>query len=323
MIKKVVVDCISGANILNNENNSNEYKTIEDALENMNSEDKMFINPGRYSGINLEASKNFFKSEIEGQGICSELYYISLSGELEIKFKSLKLNEVSLNINKSYVMYKNVDFHGNNKFTIEAGDKSEIEFVDCSFGVNYQLYLKSGRYSITFKNCTFRNSRTVPIIFCRTGTYLISAIMCIIKDVPFIHNKFADVSVRHSNCLIEFLSNMELEEISQQTNTTQNNLSFQRQNVYNSRNKKTNITCSVNSDIYSEIGLDKRTIFVRIYGSNSLIIKLPPIKLMKIGTIIEIVNECPSFIIEDRSFSGPYCKIILTDDGWYFYRYQV
>lgn len=320
MNKKLTVDCISEVNSTNNDLNSFIYKNLEDALEDSISGDKIFINPGRYSGADIESNKDIFDINIEGSGTSSELNFLILGGKLELRLKTVKLNEVTVNCNNSYICFKNVDFYGNNKFTIENGENSEIEFIDCVFGVNYQLYLKNGKYSLTFKNCKFRDTRTIPIIFSRNGKFLISLIMCVIKDIAFVHNKRADINIRQSNCMIEFLSNSDVEDFLQQSNSICN-YDSQNKNSYNYGNVKTNVTCFINTDIYSEVGLDRRTIFVRIYGSNSVNIFLPSSKNVKIGSMIEIVNECPFFIIEEKQFSGPYCKVIFTTEGWFFYKY--
>lgn len=322
----IVVDCVNG----NDEDlEAKKYKTIERALEELKQKDKLLITPGTYPGLNFECDKFCFEFEIEGNGISSELCFFTLKTETNLKIKNLRLNEINMSLSASFVSFIDIDFCGNNTLTFDQFDQStnnEIEFINCVFGLNYQIILKKRNYSLSFKNCSFRGKRSIPIIYSKKGDYNINATMCNIKDTPFIFNVASTIYIYHSNCLIEKM--WEGKECSCFSSTEE--IVIKEKLIFSSSESETDSQSeekirsikvrTIDTDKYSHIGLDKRTEFLRLKGVNSIIIELPDIKFVKLGHVLEIVNECPAFTINDKTYYNSYCKARLLEDGWFVYK---
>ena len=314
-MNRKIVDYLEGLD----QEDSRIYKTIEFALDNITTNGIIIVKSGNYSGINLETSSKKFEFELEGAGNSTEINFYNFKGSIELKTKNVRLQEVSINTNFSVFTFTDVDFYGNNKFFID-GLNNEIEFVNCSFGVNYQLIIKNGRQRITFKNCSFRGTRTIPIIYSKFGKHNIYAMLCNIRSVPFIFNVSSLITIYKINCLIEILYSGEY--CKQKTEDSDNEESSQLLYSFeNNKNKNDNsmITRTINTDDYFRIRIDIKTKFLRLTGTKCIIIEFPNIKYLSIGHKLEIVNEARNFIFEGLTYYNSYCKIILLEDGWFVY----
>ncbi len=313
-MNRKIVDYLEGLD----QEDSRIYKTVEFALDNITTNGTIIVKPGSYSGINLETITKKFEFELEGSGNLTELNFYNFKGLIELKTKTVRLQEVSINTNFSVFSFIDVDFYGNNKFFIDGSN--EIEFVNCSFGVNYQLIIKNGQQKITFKNCSFRGCRTIPIIYSKFGKHNIYAMLCNITSVPFIFNVSSSITIYKINCLIEFLYSGEY--CKQKTEDFETEESAQLLYSFESNRVKNNssmITRTVNTDDYFKIRIDIKTKFLRLIGTKDIIIEFPNIKHLSIGHKIEIVNESQSFILEGITYYNSYCKIILLEEGWFVY----
>lgn len=185
------VDLINGIDSDTNDVNKT-YKTLEHALSLLNSGDNVFIYPGKYSGINLESETNMFEYGIKGFGHVVEFGEIKHTGFIKSLIENIKIRDVICESSSSIFTYKNIEFIGGHTFLCKGFNKSleiptnEIEFIDCTFGINFQLIVKSGIYNISFKNCTFR-SKILPLICLKGGTVDLKLTLCNL-DVPIVNN---------------------------------------------------------------------------------------------------------------------------------------
>ena len=333
-VNSLIVDCIRGndANINNGiDLEKRVYKTLDEALDNMKQKEKIFINPGIYTGIDFECNDHCFEFSLEGTGISSELSFFTYVGETNCSLKNLRLNEIKLKVVKSNIDFSLIDFTGNNRMICEnyptTSDETitELEFNECIFGINYQLIINKGIFSITFKNCKFRGRRTLPIILAKKAELKVSITLCNISEIPLVFNENSSVYIYHSNCNFDRLSegkecacySSAEDMISKESRVFSVFEEPQKQRIVESC-KSVRVRC-INTDEYSIIRLDPRTEFLRLVGLNSITVILPCEQITEVGHGIEIVLDCPFFKIDEKIYYHN-VKARLLDDGWFIYK---
>lgn len=300
MYSNITVDCIGG----NDNENSKNFKTLDYCMEKINSGNSVFILPGAYPGLNVESIESIFEYTLEGTGIDVELFEVTHKGKINAKYKKMKMREIRIEGIGNALDFREVDFsHNHEFFCIQNNNNNnntcniqdDLTFIDCTFGINYQLIVKTGNYNITFRNCIFRGKRKIPIIVAKQSKVKLNVTLCDF-DVPLIHNENSLVNIQHCNCnFTQLWSGMQ---------------------CYVRNNQKTKI---VDSNKYCRIKISHSVEFLVIRGKFSITIDLPDIDKIQDGHIIEILNQCPVVKINGRKYYKNIIKIRLVENCWFIY----
>lgn len=319
-----IVDCIQG-----DDENGNIFKTLEYALDKLKTKGTIMILPGTYSGVDLESVENIFEYSIIGTGSDVDIHSINHEGKINSTYKSVKLRGVTIKGNKNILDFKDVELSGGYSLNCEkTGDdeETEINFIDCVFGIGYQVLLKNGNYNIIFRNCIFRGKRRTPIIISKHSHVMLKVSLCDF-DVPLIYNDKSSVYIHYSNCNFTnlwtgkecscFTSQEELIR-----NETRTLVLVQDENSSsgNKVRKTSGRVKTINTNEFSKVEIPNFIEFVCFKGRYPINVDLPDD--VNIGHKIEIYKDCPYIIISNIEYYGKIIKVRMLEDGWFIYNYS-
>lgn len=333
----ISVDCVRGKDENLDESEGGSYRSLDKALTVLKNGSRIFVYPGYYPGSNLESPENSFTYELEGTGMDVELGEITHEGYVNGSFKSMKLRDTNIQCFNSYMDFQNVEFIGGHKMTCKGflgvceNPLNEIEFKDCTFGINYQIYITSGMYCFTFKNCKFR-SKKIPIIYVHAGDVEIKATLCNF-DVPIVFNRKGVVYIYHTACNFNsqpWIGDKECSVFSKDGEVSLSGLKsyvipvVSKGEVKNQRNNpdiELARAIEIDTDKYLDVTLKSNTEFVYCHGSGILQIELPDTINIVNGHRIEISNDTPFVVINDTKYFDRTIIIrYLVSCGWHFYK---
>ena len=296
-----VIDCING------NDNSEILKNIEIALEKLKNKETLILMEGIYPGINIEIDNKSEKFEycVIGSGIKTELCQIIHNGKINCSFKNVKVKDINLTDDES-ITFEDVEFYGNNCLTSSKTKNTQLRFVNCIFGINYQLMIKKGIFNISFLNCVFRKKRRIPIILCKYADINIKITDCKF-DVELIHNDKSIVNIECIDCNFNSIFSGE----SCITNINNN----QKSNRIEQCNNDVDVIAkTINTNQKSKIKLTLTVEFVYLKGSNPIVIDLPT--NAELGHRIEIHKKCPFIVIDNRYYYGNFIRIVRMENEW-------
>lgn len=328
----ISVDCVFGDEECDSSSIDKSFKTLDAALDSIKSGNKIYIYPGNYPGSNLSSSNGTFSYELEGTGTDVEIGFLNHEGFIDGIFKHMKIRDIELNCSNSYNDFRNILFMGGHKMKCKGflglveNPVNEIEFCDCTFGINFQIIVESGIYRFTFKNCKFR-SKIIPIIYTKNGDITISTTLCNF-NVPLVNNKNAIVYIYHTSCnfTTDIWTDKECSVFSKDGEVAFSAL--KSYNIEQEKHIKTqqddinsfSVALEVDTNQYSHIELKSNTEFLKIHGLSSLIVELPNSKNVNNGHKIEIINDVPFIVINDVEYYSRLINIrFITQSGWIFY----
>lgn len=331
----ISVDCVRGNDEILEVSDGVSYKSLDKALSILKNGSRIFLHPGYYPGSNLEVTDNPFIYELEGTGMDVELGEIIHEGYVDGTFKSMKIRDVKLQCSNSCIEFQNISFVGSHKMTCKGflgtceNPLNEIEFKDCTFGNGYQIYISSGMYCFTFKNCKFR-SKKIPIIYVHNGDAEIKATLCNF-EVPIVFNRKGVVYIYHTACNFNTEICIGDKECSVFSKDGEVSLSGMKSYIIPKEEQIKHLSkpescdlskaIEIDTDKYPEVKLRYNTEFVYCHGSGILQIELPDTADVENGHRIEISNDTPFVIIEDiKYFDRTIIIRYLISCGWHFYK---
>lgn len=348
--KSFLVDCTLNEDTINSSSGEHFFKNLDVALETIKSGNKIKIYPGNYPGSNITSINGPFQYELEGTGLEVEMGLIGHEGFIDCKFKDMRMRDVDLNCFSSNLDFQRITFIGGHKLKCKGylcsneNPSNEIEFVDCTFGINFQITVESGIYCFTFKNCKFK-SKIMPIIYVKDGDVEIKATMCNF-NTPIVVNKRGCVYIHHTSCnfttelwngkecsvftkddevAFSALKSYKIENYDQYENNEQYIKQNQQLQHHHKQHKNDDIglfsrALEINTNQFSHVKLKENTEFLRVYGSSNITIDLPDVKNLNNGHKIEIINEVPFVTINDTEYYSRMINIrYITQNGWRFY----
>lgn len=317
-----MVDCVQG-----NDENGNLFRTIECALDKINTKGTIMILPGTYPGVNLESTENVFEYSMIGTGFDVDIHSVNHEGKINSTYKSVKLRNISIKGNKNILDFKDVEFSGGYTLNCEKSEEeTEINFIDCVFGIGYQILLKHGNYSIIFRNCIFRGKRRTPIIISKYSHVMLKVSLCDF-DVPLIYNDKSSVYIHYSNCnFINLWTGKECSCFTSQEELIRNETRTLTlvQDEHSSSGNKVRISSgkvkTINTNEFSKVEIPNFVEFVCFKGRYPINVELP--EDVTVGHKIEIYKDCPYIVINDVEYYGKIIKVRMLEEGWFIYNYS-
>jgi hypothetical protein len=328
----ISVDCIAGDEFCSSSSTDCSFKSLDKAIDEIKSGNKILIYPGNYAGSHLASTNNIFQYELDGTGLDVELGVINHEGFVDGIFRNMKIRDVDFLCSSSNCDFYNVSFIGSHTFKCKGysnvleNPTNDIEFTDCTFGINFQFLVESGMYNFTFKNCKFR-SKVMPIFFIRGGNVEIKTTLCNF-NAPIVINKRGSVYIYHNACnfTTELWTGKECSVFSRDNEVALSALKSYK--IEPDQHKVVNIsdlgqfskTLDIDTEHYQYVELRPNTEFVRVFGPNSIKIDLPDTSNILNGHKIEILRNGPIIIINDIEYFNVLINIrFITNSGWIFY----
>ncbi len=319
--QRIVVDEIDGKD----EENSRICKTLEYAVEIMKQRDSILLNPCVYPGINV-SSESLLEFSIEGICVGTDLLFITYYGFVNCHFRKVRLNEIKIKVDNSFIEFTDVDFQANNQFVVSAlenNDITEIVFNNCTFGINYQLIFRDTSLNVTFKNCNFRVKRTLSLIKAKKCKLNINITLCNLLEVVLIENTSSDVEIRQSNCIIDklFIGKdcnciSQIDSMMQEQRTiSSSQIEQKRVSTKSVKSKVMTVDTNNCNRCFVNVGIE----FIHLQGRKSVEVILPNKRDVYIGHCIEILNESTYFRVEGKDYHHKVVKIRLMTSGWIVY----
>lgn len=347
----MTVNCSTGIDeIENNEEGDNTmpqklrdstipYKTTDKAIEDAKTGVRIFVHPGNYSGVDIETkSANAFEYNIYGAGKNTVFNSVSHSGFINSSYKDLSIRDMLYICSGTESTFENVTFVGGHKmickcfFGVNENPTNELEFQNCTFGINFQIFVVSGMYKFTFKNCTFKN-KVMPIVYVDCGDVELN-ITYSNFSVPVVENHKGCVYIYHTSCIFKdrIWSGKECSLFKIGDEQTASGLRSQKS--YYDEKQTVQIKDSdsyeeneifkaveVDTDEFSIIQLKPETEFVYVSGRGPLTIVLPDEKYIKNSHYIQVLNNSTIVIVDDLQYSDRIINIrYLLGRGWIFFK---
>jgi len=280
---------------------------LDSLIDNLEYGEKIILDEGNYLGIDLHSES--FSYSLEGNDKKPLIYYVSHNGNIKSEYSNVILNQVELNGNINSFSFNNVEFRGNQEISCKNSECTELLFENCLFGINYQIIVKKGVFQINIKNCIFKNSREIPIIFAKNSEVDITIQNCNF-NVPLIYGLNSSVLIKHYNCTFKQLFFKEM------SNFTVENL---KNKIYRCKNccHKCSSVKTISSDYYDFVEISKFIKFIRIVGKKSITI-IPP-ENVNMGHRFQVYNESNFVIINNREYNEKLLNVILMEDDWFIY----
>lgn len=314
------------------------FRTTDRAIEVSKTGTKIFIHPGNYSGVDIETqSQNSFEYNIHGTGKNVIFNYVKHSGYINCTYKEILIKDLVYNCSNTESIFDGVNFCGGHKMICKGLSNStesplnEIEFQNCSFGINFQIHVESGMYKFTIKNCKFAKG-IIPIIYVKSGDVELNVTYSNFS-VPLVNNLKGCVYIHHNSCIFKdriWIGN----ECSIFSSDDLIIMSGQRSIKKCQDNLVLPICLNIKNEIYKGIEvntddfhsselkfeLKKETEFVYVTGKNPLTIILPDEAVIQNSHYIQILNNSTILIINDLQYSNRIINIrYLFGRGWIFF----
>lgn len=342
VFKSIEIDSTRGN--INDNNRNTPFRRIDDALKVAEDGDNLEIFPGIYDGIDLIAKRKPFSFQIEGKSCSSvTIEKISHTGYINSKFKSVKLKDLNFELIGTTTTFDDDIFVGGHILYCSNFSSScenplnEINFNDCSFGVNFQITVTSGLYSFSFKNCTF-SSKSIPIIVGKGGIIDIKATMCNF-DTPIIVNEKSTVNIHYTCCTfskdicignecvvftndlapsLSALRTYSYRRSDYSNSSERSPLNIINENIINDLEYK---AIHVDTNEAENLILENLTEFILVDGENPLTVTLPNTENLSNGHCIEFSSRVPYMTINkemyfERNIKIRYIKSL--PEKWHF-----
>jgi len=340
MFCDITVNCSSGNDEIDIERSpSLPYRTIDRAMELSKTGSKIFVYPGNYSGVDIETeTQNSFEYTIQGTGKNVIFNYVKHNGYINSIYHDISIKDLIYNCSNTETSFTGVNFCGGYKFMcrgiydVNENPQNEIEFNNCSFGINFQIIVESGMFKITFKNCKFSKG-TIPVIFVKNGDVEVDITFCNVSNI-LLNNLKGFVYIYHTSCIFKdrIWSGKECMVVSSDVGMT---LSGQRstKSCYDKIPEQGERKIvqkhtmddlykgvEVDTDEFTSITLKSVTEFVYVIGKNPLTVILPDEDTVPNSHYIQILNSGTVVIINDLQYSNRIINIrYLVGRGWIYF----
>lgn len=346
----IYVNCISGDDKKASVDKLIPYKTLDSALDDAKIGDRFFIDPGTYSGFSIESDSenlNPFEYSVNGTGKNVILNEVEHKNCINCYYKDVRIRDLDFQCLNSDSTFENVFFVGNHKMILRsmkhvngAIPNNEITFLNCHFGINFQIFSVSGIYKLTFKNCTFK-SISIPFIFADNGDIEINLTSCNF-DTNVVECNKCYVTIYYTSCIFKkpiwignecmtYAAGDEILTVSglKSVKSSPGLYKEQFQVVYKQEKHEINELYKaikfdthemVSLDLKPELELKPETEFVHIVGKYPATIFLPNTNLIQNGHRIEILNNSTQVIIGELKYSDRIITIRhVINNGWVFF----
>lgn len=327
------VDCVRGIDSdIKDRDPSLSFKTMDKAMSTLDFGKKLFVFPGDYQGVDLFCPEHF-NYEIEGSTIGSNLLEFTHEGIVSLKVFRIKFFDVNFKCCNSTVLFKYSEF-GPHQIILDGYNSTEetpineIEFQECIFGINSQIICIGGAYSISFKNCTFRN-KIIPQIVAKGGIIQLNLSLCNL-NTELVYNKGGDVYILYTTCIFSkdiWIGNECQVITNDERSMSSPPIEYTRTISSTSINESFTKAISIDTDDISyeypnqviELELKPDTEFLYVCGSHSLKVLLPDHIFIQNGHKIEIVKDNPLILIDGNEYFSRKITIRFVGLRWIFY----
>lgn len=333
------INCATGNDELETRDSSKDsYRTTDKAMDDAKTGARIFVHTGTYSGFDIETeTTNAFEYNIYGTGKTTSFNSITHKGIINCIYKDVSIRDVNYSCYDTESVFDTVVFIGGHKFICKGcpclndSPCNEIEFRNCTFGINFQIFVVSGMYKFTFKNCTFKN-KSFPTIYVDNGDVEINVTYSNF-NIPIVENHRGSVYIYHTSCIFKdrVWSGKECSCFSVDEQQMASGLRSQKS--YYDEVVKPAVVKSVPSsdDIFRGIEIDSdefqylelrpETAFVYVVGATPLTIVLPDYESVLNSHYIQILNNSSIVIIDGLQYSDRVINIrYLLGRGWIFFK---